>query len=147
MITIDAKDVLAFAADAGAARVVYEEEAAKATNAAAVEGAGYMQEAAPVDQGNLRDEIRVLRTAGVGNLEATYGVNTLEYANQRNFGGTIYPRNGEFLVFEIDGELIFARSVTQTGDHFMETSAERLEPLLPRGFELAIERALARLGG
>lgn len=146
-VTVDAKDVLTFAAAAASARPVYEAEIAKATNAAAVEGAGYMQEYAPVEMGDLRGGIRVLRTASIGDLAADYGVNTIEYANQRNFGGTIYPRNGEFLVFEIDGELIFARSVTQEGDHFMERSAERLDPLLGRGFEAAIERALARLGG
>jgi phage gpG-like protein len=37
--------------------------------------------------------------------------NNMVYAAIHEFGGTIYPRKGKYLVFEIDGQVIFAKSV------------------------------------
>lgn len=42
-----------------------------------------------------------------------YRVGTdLEYAAAQEYGATITPKSGPFLVFDIDGETVFARSVT-----------------------------------
>lgn len=44
---------------------------------------------------------------------AWYSIGTdVIYARIQELGGTIRPRHGQWLVFEIDGETIFARSVT-----------------------------------
>lgn len=110
------------------------------------EGIGLTQEAAPVDEGVLRASIGVLDVAHWtgGGVSGAYGTSLL-YAAQRNFGGPIYAKPGGWLVFEIDGELIFAKKVVQTGSHYMEKGAEQLEPKVAEAFGLALDRVFAQI--
>lgn len=147
IVTVDAWEVMRFARNAGLAADVLEREMARTTNALAAEGLGFAKEYAPVDGGNLSNAIHLQETASPGSLTASWGVNEVEYAYMREFGGTIVPRNGKYLVFEIGGQLIFAKSVTQTGTRYMNRSADSVEPLMQGAYDKAVERALAAFGG
>ena len=136
----DASEVLAFAGNTATAAAVLDREMRRSGDAALLEGIGYAVDYAPKgESGALAGSIRVLSRDGWG---GRYGTD-LVYAWQREEGGTIY--GNPFLVFEIGGRLIFARQVTQTGDHYMERSAESLEPRLDAIYGLGIDRALAVL--
>lgn len=144
MITISADDVYRFQAEMEAAPGRVEAEFGKATAALTTEGMGLAIENAPVDNGDLMGSIAILELSP---FEGEYGIRDLEYAWMREEGGTIRPRNGEFLVFEIDGRLIFAREVTQSGTKYMERSADSLEPQIEPAYAAALDRALGGIGG
>lgn len=141
-LRIDASDLLGFADAMAQAPDTLAQEMRTSSQVALHEGVGYAQEAAPRDSGNLAGSIRVLD--GPSDKGGAYG-SSLVYAWQREEGGTIYPRNGKYLVFEIDGQLVFARSVTQTGSHYMEKSRQRLEGRMTPIYQLAIDRTLGRI--
>lgn len=108
------------------------------------EGVGLAQEYAPVGEtGVLRGSIHIIDGASAAG--GSYGIEGLEYAWQREEGGTIYPRNGKYLVFEWKGELIFAKKVTQSGSHYMQKSVDQLEPKVIPAYEKAVERVLSSL--
>lgn len=113
------------------------------TNVALHELASASRDHAPVDEGNLKADIRVMKAATRqgGVYTGTVGTD-LEYAAQREYGGPIYPRNGQFLVFEVDGELVFARKVEQEGSHFMERGSEEIGQKFDQYYQLGIQRAL-----
>jgi phage gpG-like protein len=54
------------------------------------------------------------------------------YARIQELGGTIRPKHGRWLVFEIDGEIIFARSVTIPA-----------RPYMRPGFDESVESSTA----
>ena len=65
-----------------------------------------------VDTGNLLNSVQaVLESANNNTAWASVGPRGVVYAAIHEFGGTIRPTRGRFLVFEIDGELIFAGAV------------------------------------
>lgn len=141
-IRIDASELLGFAEAMAQAPGALRAEMTNANAVLLHEGIGYAQEEVPRDSGNLAGSIRVLD--GPNAEGGAYG-SDLVYAWQREEGGTIYPRNGKFLVFEVDGELVFARSVTQTGSHYMQKSKDRLEPRVEPVYQLAVDRVLGRV--
>lgn len=141
-LRIDVSELVGFAEAMAQAPDVLQQEMEMSSMVALHEGIGYAQEETPRDSGDLAGSIRILD--GPGAEGGSYG-SSLVYAWQREKGGTIYPRNGKYLVFEIDGQLIFARSVTQTGSHYMEKSRQRLEPRIEPIYQLAIDRTLGRI--
>jgi hypothetical protein len=141
-IRIDFSEVTAFAAAMAAAPGRLADEMETANAALLVEGVGLAQEFAPVLDGTLRGSIAIID--GPDASGGSYG-SSLEYAWQREEGGTILPRNGRYLVFEIDGETIFATSVTQDGSHYMQQSADALEPLVLPAYEKAVDRVMESL--
>ena len=58
--------------------------------------------------------MRGITTEAVSDYEVKIGVDlgTVPYARIHEFGGVIKPKNGPFLVFEIGGQVVRARSVT-----------------------------------
>lgn len=68
-----------------------------ALRAAATGGAGHIKEVYP------RAVVTGVRKADTGSLAG---------AAIHQYGGTIYPRNKPFLVFQLNGELVFAKKVT-----------------------------------
>jgi hypothetical protein len=143
VITIDASEVLAFGVAAARAPGILEDEAGAATEELTLEGMGLAQENAPVGNGDLKAKIAVLELEP---FYGEYGIEDLDYAWMREEGGVIVPRNGEFLVFEIAGRLIFARSVTQEGTKYMERSGDSLEPQVEPAYSAALDRTIARIG-
>lgn len=141
-IFVDVSDVRAFGEAMIASPDEFDGRLTWTNYEALREGIGYAQEVVPVLQGNLRESIRVIDqpTAEGG----SYGTD-LVYAWQREVGGTIYPRNSPYLVFEIDGRLIFAKSVTQEGSHYMSASRDLLEPRLPEIYGSAIDAMLGAI--
>ncbi len=146
-ITLDASELERFAEAMEMAPDTLQRELKDSSDVALHEGVGYAQENVPRQDGILAADIRVLD--GPGPDGGSYGTD-LVYAWQREEGGTIYPRNGEFLVFRLaeavtpqnpEG-LVFARQVTQEGSHYMEKSMEALEPRIEPIYQLAVDRTL-----
>jgi phage virion morphogenesis protein len=71
------------------------------------------------DSGRLGDSI----TRRASRDEAEVGTNVL-YARIHQLGGKIKPKRGEFLVFRVGGDLIFAREVTMPKREFLGVDAE-----------------------
>jgi len=114
------------------------------------EGVGYAREYAPVDTGALKNSIQIIQgvAAGIGgdSLSGSYGT-TMEYAWQREEGGTITARNAPYLVFQINGQWVKVKSVYQEGSHYMQNSFELVQVLADDAFEAAVDRALAAFWG
>jgi hypothetical protein len=141
-ITIDTSQIDQFATAMAAAPARFDAELTDTNAGLLAEGVGFAQEFAPKLDGILSGSIAIID--GPDASGGSYG-SSLEYAWQREEGGTILPRNGRYLVFEIDGETIFATSVTQEGSHYMQQSAEALEPLVVPAYEKAVDRVMGSL--
>lgn len=149
-IRADIGEVLAFSVVMGQdAPGMISEEMAASAHVALHEGIGFAKENAPVDKGDLKNDIRVLSgpTADGG----SYGTD-LVYAWMREEGGTIVPRNAKALAIPIPGAtrngrplVVFAKSVTQTGTKYMQRSAESLESRLRPIYERGVDRILGRI--
>lgn len=139
---VDTSEIDGFAAKMAGVEV--GNELADAVNATAQRGVGYAVEFAPKLTGTLAGTIGMTKSASAGDLTAEYAAGT-EYAFMREYGGTIVARNAPYLVFEIDGRLIFTKSVTQTGTHYMGRSRDAIEPLLTQALSDALARALAKV--
>jgi hypothetical protein len=139
-VWVDSADLDPFAAAMAAAPALLDREMQVSRDAALLEGIGYAVDFAPVGEtGSLAGSIHVLSQDGWG---GRYGTDLI-YAWQREEGGTIY--GNPYLVFEWNGRLIFARQVTQEGDHYMQKSADALEPRLDAIYGRGVERVLASL--
>lgn len=136
---IDAGEIFGFAEAMSNAPGQLDREMTRAGQAALLEGVGLAQEYAPVDEGVLRASIGIINQSGWGGLYGT----SLVYAWQREEGGTI--EGNPWLVFQINGQWVKVRSVTQTGSHYMQRSADALEPRLDRIYGMAVDRVLAGL--
>lgn len=103
-------------------------------------GAGAMliensaKEKVPKLTGNLARSIHTNVTTTTNQAAAEIGTDA-EYAAQVEFGGTIYPKNGKYLVFTINGKKIFAKKVTQ-----------RARPYLRPAFDEKKDAALKEVG-
>ena len=66
---------------------------------------------APFKTGHLR---RGITLEAIDDFAVKVGVDlaTVPYARIHEFGGVIKPKNGKYLVFEINGQKVFAKSVT-----------------------------------
>lgn len=139
MINIDASEIFDFSGNMSRAGQMFEGELADTNLAVLHRGIDYAKEYAPRDEGNLAADIRILE--GPTAQGGAYGTDMV-YAWQREEGGTIYPRNGKFLVFEVDGELVFARKVTQSGTQYMARSAEMMRSELDGFYTRLLRRIL-----
>jgi hypothetical protein len=108
---------------------------------------------APVLSGNLRRSISHQVTAAAGNITATVSAKT-PYARAIEEGRpevTILPRRGKYLVFEIDGELVFARKVVQparAAKPYLKPALTKNRAAIEREFGVAVpRRIIRRLGG
>ena len=139
-ITVDVAEIEGFAEAMAAAPGVLQAEMTEASDDLLTRGQGYARDNAPKGETlALSDSIVILD--GPNASGGAYG-SDLIYAWQREEGGTIVPKKGQFLVFEIGGRLVFARSVTQEGSHYMQDSADQLEPEVEPRYGEAVERAL-----
>ena len=147
-LTIDTSELVGLSNAMSAAPQKLQGEMADTTNALLAQGVGFAQEYVPVKDGTLKGSIHILDSASPGSLSGSYGTN-LEYAYMREYGGTIYPRNGKYLVFfwEKVGAMVYATQVTQSGSHYMGKSMEALEPLAMGAFQKAVDRALDGIFG
>lgn len=146
-IVIEAPQMDRFIAALLTAPEILRSEMLTTEKALLASGIGFTQEAAPLADGGLRGSIGVIEEAHWtgGGVSGSYGT-SLIYAAQRNFGGPIFAKPGGWLVFEVDGETVFAKKVEQEGSHFMEKGAEQVEPLVAEAFERALDRVFAAIG-
>lgn len=141
--SINASEVLDFAADMGGSEAIIGQGIADGTNVLVVEGIGFAVEFAPRGKtGDLAGSIQVIKQASAGDPTGIYGT-SLVYAWQREEGGTI--TGNPWLVFQVDGHWVKVRSVTQEGDHYMRQSVEALEGRVDQVYGAAIDAALGRL--
>lgn len=151
-LVVDASEVTLFGEALELAPREMHEAVSDAVQGLLVEGVGYAQEYAPVKDGTLRASIQILEgvSASIGgdSISGSYG-STLEYAWQREEGGTITARNAPYLVFfwEEKGIWVATKSVTQSGSHYMQSSFELLQVLADDAFEAAVDRALSAFWG
>ncbi len=136
---IDASELFGFAQAMSASSGQLDREMTRAGQAALLEGVGLAQEYAPADEGTLRGSIGIINQSSWG---GAYGT-SLVYAWQREEGGTI--TGNPWLVFQVHGQWVKVRSVTQTGSHYMQRSADALAPRLDRIYGMAVDRVLAGL--
>lgn len=141
-LTVDASEITGFATAMAAAPGVLQSEMTTAASGLLVTGMGFAQDDAPMKIGTLRGSVHIIDAASPSG--GSYGTD-LEYAWMREEGGTIVPRNASVLRFEIGGQVIYAKRVTQTGTKYMQRSAEQLEPLVEPAYEKAVERTMAAL--
>jgi hypothetical protein len=106
----------------------------------------------PVLTGTLRRSISHNVTAAAGNVTATVSAKT-PYARAIEEGRpevTILPKKGKYLVFEIDGEVIFARKVVQparAAQPYLKPAITKNRAAIEREFAHAVpQRIIRRLG-
>lgn len=157
MIEIDASELVGWADAVALVPDRLHQEMTTTTNVVLMEMTTKAKELAPVGDGPLRADIRILAAAR-GSMGGDYtgrvGTN-LVYSAQREYGGTIYPRNSEFLVFEWDlaktadnpRGLVFARSVTQEGSFYMRGAEEWMQGEISGYYQLAVDRSLEGVFG
>ncbi len=138
MIVIDASEITGFASAMGRAPGAIEDGLNQAASVAVVEGIGLAQGNAPVQDGPLRASIGIIEPPSTSG--GSFGTSMI-YAAQREFGGTI--TGNPWLVFQIDGQWVKVRSVTQTGSFYMRDAAAELQPRLPAIYANAVGRELA----
>lgn len=78
----------------------------------------------PVDTGNLRDHIKVVKSA---EWEYFIGTDDVEYAKFANNGrGPVVPKRKPYLKFEIDGEVIRTKYAKgYTGRKYVQKTASK----------------------
>lgn len=76
------------------------------------------QEKAPYLSGTLRRSIHAEVTTEATRAIAEIGTD-VEYAAQREFGGTITAKNTPYLVFRVGGKLVRVKSVTQKATPYL----------------------------
>lgn len=106
---------------------------------------------APVKDGPLRADIRVMGIAkNVGDAFTGKVGTDLVYSAQREYGGTITARNGGWLVFRSDHAVseknpqgwVKVKSVTQTGSFYLKRATDVMEQRVAEYYQLGIDRAL-----
>lgn len=146
-IRLDASEIYGFGVVMEQMPDVLQRELKDSAYVALHEGIGYAQEEVPRADGVLADDIRILD--GPNPDGGSYGTDLI-YANQREYGGTIVPRNKKVLAFQMPEAVspdnpegwVFATKVTQEGSFFMKQSRESLEPRLVPIYQLALDRVL-----
>ena len=100
---------------------------------------------APVLTGTLRRSIHVdsVTRLGVGRWESKTGPSVI-YARQREFGGTIVPRNASVLAWKGPNGMVFAKSVYQKGKPYMKPAFDESVSGLRELYRVAFREALER---
>lgn len=118
-----------------------------ALHAGAQEIRNAAQSKAPYLTGTLRRSIHS-ETEEKSGPRVTVLVGTdLEYAAMQEFGGVILPKSARRLVFEVDGQLVFARRVTIPAHPYLRPAFDEKKGEAVRQFRLAVGdqvRAIAR---
>lgn len=140
-IVIDTSEVQAFAGRMAGVDGILDREMRRAGDTVLTEAVGFAQEFAPVDEDTLRNSIGIVSRDGWG---GTYGT-SLEYAWMRERGGTIH--GNPWLVFQVNGQWVKVRSVTQSGSHYMERSRQRMDGRAQAIYEMALQRVINSIGG
>lgn len=125
----------AFVRSVGASKGLIDRELQVANQAIISYGIMVAQENAPRLDGVLANSIQPI--GGVSAAGGEFGT-SLIYANQREYGGTIY--GNPWLVFQVGGRWVKVRSVTQTGSFYMKRTFDELEPFAMVAWDRALER-------
>ena len=134
--TIDASDITVFGDGLSNAGGLMQNALQQANQQIITQGVAIAQGNAPRMDGILAGSIQPI--GGVTAAGGEFGT-SLIYAWMREEGGTIH--GNPFLVFPgRNGGLVFARSVTQTGTHYMARTARELQPFAMAAWGKAIER-------
>lgn len=74
-------------------------------------------------------------------VRGTWGVQDVRYALIQELGGVVVPLVAKALAFEIDGQLVFAKSVTIPARPYLRPAADALYPSLAVRIRKAYERS------
>lgn len=143
-LEIDAFELVAFARAAEAAPERLQTDLRTATQALGAEGVSIMQEHAPVMDGTLRNSIQLISSTMDG-MSVEFGTSMI-YAFQREYGGTITPKKGDYLWFEVNGKLVRAKSVTQEGAFYARSTVNELNPLVYLTYQKVVNKIINDLG-
>lgn len=143
-LRVDASQLRGFGTAMAGSPEILRSELTTGVNAANVEGVGIMQEYVPFRDGNLRADVTVLQSAGVGDLTAAHGPAGIIYAAIQNFGGTVH--GNPWLVFQIGGRWVKVRSVTIPATNYVGRTRDALRPRFQAAMQAAVDRAVARMG-
>lgn len=90
-------------------------------------------------------DIAVYAVAGrVGEpVRGTWGSRDVRYALIHELGGTIRPKHGKVLVFEVDGETVAVQSVTMPARPYLRPAADAEYPKLADRIRREYERGAA----
>lgn len=96
---------------------------------------------APVRSGNLRSSIHLEQT---GAREVTVGTDIV-YARIQEFGGVVTPKRAKMLHFVVDGQDVFAHSVTIPAHPYMRPAYDTRSGAALDAVQAAIRAQLAGL--
>lgn len=99
---------------------------------------------APAKSGDLRRSLSTEKTGTYGFGVWFHVGSNLVYARKQELGGVIRPKNGPFLVFEVDGRLVFARKVKLAAQPYLrpayDEKRDEAVQVIGRAFEAAVIR-------
>lgn len=139
-------DAHEFAAVLATAPSIVEREMVNAANRVALQGEAWAKAAAPVKAGHLRRSIAATPAVYAGGVvTATFGTAT-PYARHVEDGRGPVVAKKKALRFSIGGKVLFRKRVgPAAAKPFIRPTRERLAPLVPREFEAALQRVVARI--
>ena len=146
-ITIDASDVLRFAAQMGRAQPIIQKHLTQGVTKAGLLVEGRAKGNAPVKTGTLRRSITTRARGFAGGAEAIVGTN-VPYARWVEEGrGPVVPVRARVLRFEIGGKVIFTRRAgPAAGRWYMrkafQSSRGQVQGILRQSAEAAVREVL-----
>src|SRR5690606_22245606 len=134
-LSIDATDITVFADSLAETDGVLHREILFANQSIISHGVSLAQDNAPRQDGILAGSIQPIGAVTVDG--GSFGT-SLIYANQREYGGTIYGK--PYLHFRLpNGQWVKTRSVTQTGSFYMKRAFDDLQLYAMSAWGRAIE--------
>lgn len=153
-MTIDASEIEAFAAKSAGAASLLGRKFERAGRQSGFAVMGRAQQLAPVDTGNMKNQIGPPEVSRIG----ASGVQVRVAASAQSEDGYPYPyviehgrgpieaAPGKFLRFEIGGEVIFAKRVgPAAAQPFMAPALQQMRPNIVRFFQTAMSEAVAEM--
>lgn len=119
----------------------------RALHAGAEEILNSAKDKAPYKTGTLRRSLHSETGEKSGARVSVLAGTDLEYAAMQEFGGTVVPKKGRFLVFEIDGKKIFARKVTIPAHPYLRPAFDEQKGEAVKVFRLAVGDQVRAIAG
>lgn len=119
----------------------------RALHAGAQEILNSAKDKAPYKTGTLRRSLHSETNEKSGARVSVLAGTDLEYAAMQEFGGTVVPTKGRFLVFEIDGKKVFARKVTIPAHPYLRPAFDEQKGEAVKVFRLAVGDQVRAIAG
>lgn len=153
-MTVDATDITNFAAKAAQGGAILGKKFEKAGRQSGFAVMGRAQQLAPVDTGNMKNQIGPPEVGRIG----AAGVQVRIAASAQSEDGYPYPyviehgrgpieaAPGKVLAFEIDGQMVFRKRVgPAAAQPFMGPALQQMRPKIVQFFATAMDEAVAEM--